>query len=423
MRVFKFGGASVKTSEAVKNVAEVLHRHSEGPLLVVTSAMGKITNKLESLVDAYYTNSDRKKNILEDVKYFHQEITNGLQIDEYDYYEVDNLLIELECIIEKRRDEGSSYDTEYDRIVPFGELLSTKIVSIYLNKIGYKNRWIDARNFVITTEKNRAAKVMWEESVPLIQGSLRPLVKRQTVVTQGFIGRSLSHKNTTLGREGSDYSAAIFAYALDAESVTIWKDVDGVMNADPRKFSDAVLIPRLSYNEAIELAYYGASVIHPKTIQPLKNKKIPLYVKSFLDMNKPGTVVLENEKKTLNETQCYIVQDNQTLVTIASKDFSFIVEDNLEIIFNALNVSGIQLNLMQNSAISFMACYTADEKKLDKLVSLLSEKFEVDKSSGYRLLTVFNYIKDDDQLKSIVGDHAIALEQKSNSALQLLLEQ
>ena len=421
MRVFKFGGASVKSADAVKNVSKVLNAHGDGPLVVVISAMGKITNKMEQLVDAYFHNDDTKKQIFDEVKAFHCEITDELLIDEYDYYEVDNLLIELECIIEKKRDESSPYDTEYDRIVPFGELLSTKIVSTYLNKIGYKNRWIDARNFVITTNKNRAANVLWEESVPLINGSLKPLVEKQTIITQGFIGRGLNHKNTTLGREGSDYTAAIFAYALDAESVTIWKDVEGIMNADPRKFENAVLIPKLSYNEAIELAYYGASVIHPKTIQPLKNKKIPLYVKSFLDMNTPGTEVVENDSRTLNETQCYIVKENQSLITIASKDFSFIVEDNLEIIFNAINTAGLQLNLMQNSAISFMACFNEDAKKAEHLTALLKERFVVGMKSDNTLLTIFNYNETNSEVRQIIGDRATILEQKSSSALQLLL--
>ncbi|MFB1012684.1 MAG: aspartate kinase, partial [Bacteroidia bacterium] len=420
-RVFKFGGASVKSADAVKNVSKVLNAHGDGPLVVVISAMGKITNKMEQLVDAYFHNDNTKKQLFDEVKAFHCEITDELLIDEYDYYEVDNLLIELECIIEKKRDESSPYDTEYDRIVPFGELLSTKIVSTYLNKIGYKNRWIDARNFVITTNKNRAANVLWEESVPLINGSLKPLVEKQTIITQGFIGRGLNHKNTTLGREGSDYTAAIFAYALDAESVTIWKDVEGIMNADPRKFENAVLIPKLSYNEAIELAYYGASVIHPKTIQPLKNKKIPLYVKSFLDMNTPGTEVVENDSRTLNETQCYIVKENQSLITIASKDFSFIVEDNLEIIFNAINIAGIQLNLMQNSAISFMACFNEDAKKAEHLTALLKERFEVGMKSDNTLLTIFNYNETNSEVRQIIGDRATILEQKSSSALQLLL--
>ena len=421
MRVFKFGGASVKSASAVKNVAEVLRTQSDGTLLVVISAMAKITNKLESLVDAYYYNKEEKRVLYKEILNFHAEIIQDLQIAENEYYEVENLLIELECIIEKKRDESSHYDTEYDRIVPFGELISTKIVSTYLNKIGYKNRWIDARNFVITTNKNRAANVLWEESVPLINSSLKPLLARQTIVTQGFIGRGLNHKNTTLGREGSDYTAAIFAYALDAESVTIWKDVEGVMNADPRKFENAVLIDKLSYNEAIELAYYGASVIHPKTIQPLKNKKIPLYVKSFLDPSKPGTVVMENDNFALNDIQCYIVKEYQSMVTIATKDFSFIVEDNLELIFSALNKAGIQLNMMQNSAISFIGCYNEDTLKTEELFALLADKFEVSLAKDNTLLTVFNYNDGKSELDLIIGLRRIRLEQKSNSALQLLL--
>lgn len=422
MRVFKFGGASVKSSEAVRNVAVVLRDQSKEPILVVISAMGKITNKLEALVDAYFHDKPTKKEIYQEVKNFHNQIVSELIDNEYDYYEVDNLLVELECIIEKKRDETASYDEEYDRIVPFGELLSTKIVSTYLNKIGYVNRWMDARNFVITTEKHRRAKVLWEESVPLIQNSLKPLVKRHTIITQGFVGRSLKHKNTTLGREGSDYSAAIFAFALDAESVTIWKDVAGVMNGDPKRFDDAVLIPKLSFNEAIELAYYGASVIHPKTIQPLKSKHIPLYVKSFVNPNEPGTEVLENENLTLNETQCYIVKEDQSLITIATEDFSFIVEDNLEIIFNAINCVGIQLNLMQNSAISFMACFNHDDQKAAQLMELLGDNFKVNLENGHTLMTIFNYSEDSSKLDSMVDESKVVLEQKSNRALQLVFK-
>ncbi|MGB0850881.1 MAG: aspartate kinase, partial [Bacteroidia bacterium] len=365
MRVFKFGGASVKNAAAVKNVAEVLRSYGDGPLVVVVSAMGKITNKLEELVHAYYYEKEDKTKICEEVKVFHQQIINELQIDEYDYYEVENLLIELECIIEKKRDVASPFDMEYDRIVPFGELISTKIISTYLNKIGYKNRWIDARNFVITTDKNRSANVLWDECVPLINNSLKPLAEKQTIVSQGFIGRGLNHKNTTLGREGSDYTAAIFAYAMDADSVTIWKDVDGIMNADPRKFDDAVLIPLLSYNEAIELAYYGASVIHPKTIQPLKNKSIPLLIKSFINPKGLGTFV-GNDSKDIN-TPSIIHKSKQTLLTISPKDFSFIAENHLEEIFGVLNQFGVRVHIMQNSALNFSLVFD-NYQNIDELI-------------------------------------------------------
>ena len=421
MRVFKFGGASVKNSDAVRNVGRVLVEETNGPLLVVISAMGKMTNKMEDLVDAYYYNKPELKTIFDEIKTFHEGIVNDLIEGENDYFQVDNLLVELECIVGKTRNADASFDEEYDRIVPFGELLSTTIVNTYLNKINYKSRWIDARNFVITTDKNRAAKVLWDESVPLIQGSLKPLVERQTIITQGFIGSGLNHKPTTLGREGSDYSAAIFAYALDADSVTIWKDVAGVMNGDPKRFDDAVLIPQLSYNEAIELAYYGASIIHPKTIQPLKNKDIPLFVKSFIHTKDSGSQIMESDQRTLNETQCYIVKDDQSLVTISSKDFSFIVEDNLEIIFNALNTVGIQLNLMQNSAISFMGCFNGNHHRSERLKALLEEDFNVSIEEDYTMLTIFNYNEDSSKLGELIAGRDIKLEQRSQSALQLVL--
>jgi aspartate kinase len=243
------------------------------------------------------------------------------------------------------------------------------------------------------------------------------------VITQGFIGRNELHETTTLGREGSDYSAAIFAYCLDAQSVTIWKDVDGVMNADPKHFEHTKLIRKLSYNEAIELAYYGASVIHPKTIQPLKSKGIPLYVKSFLHPKLSGTSVIENDDHTLNETQCYIVKDRQCLFSISSKDYSFIAEDNLERIFNALAKEKIQANLMQNTAISFKACINYDEAKIQRLKEDLEDWFNIDLQQNLKLFTVFNYREKKSELSKLIKNQRIILEQKSNFALQLVLSE
>lgn len=422
MRVFKFGGASVKNSDAVKNVGNVLKNHTDGPTLVVISAMGKTTNMLETLVNAYFHRKPECKKIFKDIKNFHQEIIDELLEDSHDYYEVDNLFIELECIIEKAPEENANYDKIYDRIVPFGELISTKIVSIYLSRADYPCRWIDARNFVITTDRHRSANVIWDISTPLIANSLAPILHRQTVITQGFVGRNEQHETTTLGREGSDYSAAIFAYALDAESVTIWKDVEGVMNADPKRFDNAVLIEELSYNEAIELAYFGASVIHPKTIQPLKSKGIPLYVKSFVNTEASGTKVMENASATLNDIQCFIVKDNQSLLRISTRDFSFVVEDNLEAIFNAFSTVGIQLNLMQNSAISFVACVNTDQDKLEALMQILEEDYDVELSSELKLFTVFNYIEGSEEVKKMVANYTQVMEQRSNLALQLVLQ-
>lgn len=422
MRVFKFGGASVKSSAAVKNVGRVLKEHTDGPTLVVISAMGKTTNMLESLVAAYYHRKPECKKIFKEIKAFHEEIIAELIEDQHDYYEVDNLFIELECLVEKSSDDQLEYDKLYDRIVPFGELISTKIVSTYLSRSGYPCRWIDARNFVITTDRHRGANVKWDISAPLISKNLSPILHKQTVITQGFIGRNENHENTTLGREGSDYSAAIFAYALDAESVTIWKDVEGVMNADPKRFDHATLIEELSYNEAIELAYFGASVIHPKTIQPLKSKGIPLYVKSFVNTEAAGTKVMEHPSGTLNNIQCYIVKDNQCLIKISSKDYSFIVEDNLLDIFHAFSSVGIQMNLMQNSAISFVACINKDQGKTDELIELLSAKFNIQIISDLKLFTVFNYDENNSEAKELTSDYKQVLEQRSNSSLQLVLQ-
>ncbi len=422
MRVFKFGGASVKDSSAVKNVGKVLRDHTDGPTLVVISAMGKTTNMLENLASAYFHRKPECKKIFKDIKAFHQEIIDELIEDEHDYYEVDNLFIELECIIEKAPVETDDFDKIYDRIVPFGELISTKIVSVYLSRSGYPCRWIDARNFVITTDRHRSANVKWEISTPLIAGNLTPILQRQTVITQGFIGRNESQETTTLGREGSDYSAAIFAFALDADSVTIWKDVEGVMNADPKRFDKTVLIEELSYNEAIELAYFGASVIHPKTIQPLKSKGIPLYVKSFVNTEASGTKVMESANRTLNDIQCYIVKDNQSLIKISTKDFSFIVEDNLEKIFNAFSSARVQMNLMQNSAISFVACVNSDEEKIETLNELLQEKFNVEVIDSLKLFTVFNYKDDNEEVKEMIKEYNEVLEQRSNVSLQLVLQ-
>ena len=421
MRVFKFGGASVKNAEAVRNVGKILMSHADEPTLVVISAMGKTTNHLEELTDAYYRNRKEKKQIFSEIKKFHTDIISELIDNDQEFYEVDNLFIELECIIEKKFDGKTTYDTLYDRIVPFGELISTKIVSTYLSHAEYPNRWMDARNFVITSNQHRSAKVLWDVSKELISGSLKALVKKQTIITQGFIGRNEQHENTTLGREGSDYSAAIFAYCLGAKSVTIWKDVEGVLNADPKRFSDTKLIRKMSYNEAIELAYYGASVIHPKTIQPLKSKGIPLYVKSFINPRLKGTEIIENDDRTLNEIQCYIVKDNQCVFSISSKDYSFIAEDNLERIFSAFANERIQVNMMQNTAISFKACINCDEHKVERLKEDLKDWFDIEIVKDLKLFTVFNYKEKNSELNKLIKGHKIIHEQKSDFALQLVL--
>jgi aspartate kinase len=418
MKVFKFGGASVRDTNAVKNVANVLSLFKNEQLLVVVSAMGKTTNALEMLAEAYYKKQKSKNTIYKEIKAFHDDIIAGLlnHKDSNAYDDIENLFIELECILETKPE--SSFDCVYDQIVSYGELFSSKIISTFLNENGNRNRWMEAQNFIVTDNTFREGKVDWESTTEMIQKKLKPIVAKQMVVTQGFVGRSQNLKTVTLGREGSDYSAAIFAYGLDAESVTIWKDVDGVMNGDPKKFKNAVKLDALSYSHAIEMAYYGATVIHPKTIQPLQSKHIPLYVKSFINPKGKGTTVSTTSKEKNIAT--YISKTNQVLLSISSKDFSFIVEDNLSGIFAMLAAHRININLMQNSAISFSICVDSNPAKIALLKKDLAQHFVVNINDGVELLTVMHY--DEKALKPILGKREILLEQRTRTGLQFVIK-
>lgn len=418
MKVFKFGGASVKDAAAVKNVANVLSLFAKEQLLVVVSAMGKTTNALEQLAEAYYKKQKSKNTIYKEIKAFHDEIISGLlqHKDSNAYDDIENLFIELECILETKPE--SSFDCVYDQIVSYGEVFSSRIISTYLNEIGRRNRWMEAQNFIVTDSTFREGKVDWEATTEMIQKKLRPIVTKQMVVTQGFVGRSQNLKPITLGREGSDYSAAIFAYGLDAESVTIWKDVDGVMNGDPKKFKNAIKLDALSYSHAIEMAYYGATVIHPKTIQPLQSKHIPLYVKSFINPKGKGTTVSTTSKEKNIPT--YISKTNQVLLSVSSKDFSFIVEDNLSGIFATLAMHRININLMQNSAISFSICVDNKPEKLALLKKDLAKLFVVKTNENVELLTVMHY--EEKALKTIMGKREVLLEQRTRTGVQFVIK-
>lgn len=418
MKVFKFGGASVKNAESVKNVASVLKEFGGSEVLVVLSAMGKTTNALELLAKAYYANSPEKYEIYNQIKIFHDEVIKGLlsATSDHAFDDIENLFIELECLLEDTV-EGS-FDQVYDQIVSYGEIFSSRIVSTYLNQSGIKNRWMDAQNFISTDNNYREAKVDWEITSTKISHKLKPIVKKQMVVTQGFIGRNKENFTTTLGREGSDYSAAIFAYGLSAESVTIWKDVDGVMNADPKMFKDAVKLNTLSYPKAIEMAYYGATVIHPKTIQPLQNKNIPLYVKSFLHPSASGTAVGLTHN-TDDQIATFIFKQNQALISISSKDFSFIVEDSLSYIFNQFAQHQIKVNLMQNSAISFSVCADNNEDKIHALSQNLSNAFHVSVQQPVTLLTLS--FANENLVDDLTKDKKILLEQKIKHTTQLVI--
>ena len=418
MKVFKFGGASVKNADAVKNVANVLKQFQQEELLIVVSAMGKTTNALENLAKAYFNKDKQKNKIYKEIKSFHDEVIAGLlkNKDSHAYDDIENLFIELECMLETKPE--STFDCVYDQIVSYGEIFSSRIVSTFLNEAGIRNRWMDAQNFIVTNSNFREAKVDWKTTTDMISKKLKPIVKKQMVVTQGFVGRSENMKTTTLGREGSDYSAAIFAYGLDAKDVTIWKDVDGVMNADPKKIKDAIKLDALTYSHAIELAYYGATVIHPKTIQPLQSKNIPLYVKSFVNPKGVGTVVGKNPKEKNIPT--FIVKSNQVLLSISSRDFSFIVEEHLSKIFEAFASHKINMNLMQNSAISFSVCVDNSGEKLLELIDQLSIDFDLKSNMDLELLTVTHY--DDKAIAKLTKGKNILLEQRTRATVQFVLK-
>ena len=388
MRIFKFGGASVKDAESIKNVAKVLESEGTENVLVVISAMGKMTNALENIVDAYFYEKEILKDKLDFVAiYHHKIIANLFEDNDIIYKEVNFLLGELSGFL--INNSLRKYDYVYDQIVGFGELLSTKIVSAYLLKIGINNEWIDVRTCIKTDENHRDASVNWQET----QESIRQKINLSSLnITQGFLGGTNS-KTTTLGREGSDYTAGIFAYCLNAKSVTIWKDVPGVLNADPRVFSETKLLNNISYTEAIEMAFYGASVIHPKTIQPLEQKNIPLYVRSFEDLSNKGTCVGVGDGIE-PKIPCFIVKNNQILVSISAKDFSFMVESNISHVFEKLDKYKLKVNLIQNSAISFSVCIEDKFHLFDNFYNDLKTKFVIKTYKEVTLYTIRHFNKD-----------------------------
>jgi len=424
MKVFKFGGASVKDAEAVKNVARILSTFPNEEIVVVLSAMGKTTNALEKVVKAYYEGKDAQV-ALQEIKDFHYEIIAELfHENEHPIYAlINNTFVELEWAIEDP--VSLAFDQIYDQIVSVGELLSSQIVSEYLSLCGIKNKWVDARDFIKTDDTYREGKLDWELSEKLtkevIISQMQQLEKNATgtvVITQGFIGSTSENFNITLGREGSDYTAAIIAYALDAEEVIIWKDVPGVLNADPKWFSNTVMLEHLSYQDAIELAYYGATIIHPKTIKPLQNKNIPLYVKSFLNPASRGTVI-SNEQDRIS-VPSFIFKVNQILISISPKDFSFIVEENLTGIFSLFADLHVKINVMQNSAISFSVCCDYDESKTPRLIEELRKYYKVLYNENLELVTIRYY--DQATIDRVIESKQIILEQKSRTTAQLVMK-
>lgn len=420
MKVFKFGGASVKDAESVKNVARILNMYGGEPLLVVVSAMGKTTNLLEKLVDAYFASQeDAVHDVLIQLKNNHESIINELFDDKNSkiYTDFNNLYSNLIEYMEEPSSEN--YDYEYDQIVSYGELMSTTIVAAYLQQTGLAAMWQDARRLIRTNNTYREGIIDWERTQSKIQRKIVPLYTEgepAIVVTQGFIGGTSEGLTTTLGREGSDFSAAVFAYSMDAESVTIWKDVDGLLNADPKQFANTVKLDQISYQEAIELAYYGASIIHPKTLKPLQNKNIPLYVKSFVHPQAEGSVIGNFKKVT--QVPCYICKKNQVLISIMPKDFSFIAEENLSTIFALVAHFGVKMNLMQNSAISFSICVD-NRQSISSLIEELQTEFYVKYNTDIELYTIRHY--DNDSILAITRNRKVLLEQKNRLTVQYVV--
>lgn len=414
MRVYKFGGASVKDADGVRNLVKVLQSTGYNDTLVVISAMGKMTNALEVVIHNYFNNKKELKSSIQDIKKYHISILLDLFENESHpiFSRVNDIFNDLIGFFE--RNKSPDYNFVYDQVVGFGELTSTTIISHYLETVGIKNNWIDVREHIKTDNYYRNAKVNWEQTQERISKNVNTAVLN---ITQGFLGSDPNNFTTTLGREGSDYTAAIFAYCLNAESVTIWKDVPGILNADPRYFENTQLLHQISYREAIELAFYGASVIHPKTLQPLQRKEIPLFVKSFVNPENAGTCVGKG-KAIEPHTPCFIVRKNQVLISLSSLDFSFIVEENISEIFNLLHQYKMKVDVIQNSAISFSVCIDNNYNNLEKLLLHLKAKFKVDYYENVSLYTIRHYTKD--AIQELEANKTVLLKQIFENTVQIV---
>ncbi|MEP1487854.1 MAG: aspartate kinase [Algibacter sp.] len=414
MQVFKFGGASVKDANGIKNLALVLQKVEFKNTLIVVSAMGKTTNALELVLKNYFDNKPELQSAYQDVKKYHNVIL--LDLFENERHPVFNktatLFEELNQFLKSNK--SPNYNFVYDQIIGFGELVSTTIISEYLNSIGLKNNWIDVREYIKTDNYYRRANVNWEQTQSRINQTFNTSILN---ITQGFLGSDSNNFTTTLGREGSDYTAAIFAYCLNSQRVTIWKDVPGILNADPRYFENAQLLNKISYREAIELAFYGASVIHPKTLQPLQRKEIPLFVKSFLNPENAGTIVGKALRLDPN-IPCFIVKKNQVLISLSSLDFSYVVEENISEIFNLLHLYKMKVDVIQNSAISFSVCVDNVYNNLDDLLQQLKAKFKITCHKNVSLYTIRHYNQQViDQLET---GKTVLLKQQTDETMQLI---
>jgi aspartate kinase len=418
MLVFKFGGASVKDAEGIINLAKVVGKYQSEQLLIVVSAMGKTTNALEKLTKAYVDQADDLHDIYESIKQYHYDIIAELfEPNNPVFDEVANTFVEIDWMIED--EPHDDYDFIYDQIVSVGELVSTRIVTAYLNKAELKSQWLDVRGYIHTDNTYREGVVQWDKTRESIQLSIPAQLERSIVVTQGFLGGTSENFTTTLGREGSDYTASIFAACLGAESVTTWKDVPGILNADPKLFEDTFKFDELSYTEAIEMTYYGATVIHPKTIKPLQNAKIPLLVKPFNHPEEAGTIIKESAAHVFAKP-VIIIKQNQVLLSLSTKDYSFISEDHLSDIFGKFAKTHVKINIMQTSALSFSVCFDYKEEYFNKLLASLKEDYKAKYNSDLTLITVRHSV--DNFIKNLTAGKTILIKQVSRNTAQVVVK-
>ncbi|MBW8687685.1 aspartate kinase [Chitinophaga rhizophila] len=421
MKVFKFGGASLESVERIQQAATIVQSFPDQQILIVISAMGKTTNELEKVAQNFYLHKrEIASQLLHNIEEQHLEVADKLLGTRENpvFEQLQHFFTEAEWTLGE--DPGRAFDYYYDQLVSLGELLSTAIVSAYFNLAGVNNTWLDVRDVFRTDDTFRDANINWEITGQQVQDKVVPLFKKTNIViTQGFIGSTDQNESVTLGREGSDYSAAVFANLLNADSQTIWKDVEGLKNADPKLFPNTINIPEISYSEVIEMAYYGAQVIHPKTIKPLQNKQIPLYVKSFLNKDLPGTVIKE-ETETKQLPPIIVLKKNQVLLTITSRNFDFITEDRISDVYERFHQLKIKINLMQNAAISFSCCIDNNPEKIEQLMKELNDDFKISYNEGLELLTV--RYNQDGMLEELSKDRTVLLEQRSLITIQRVLK-
>lgn len=419
-QVFKFGGASVKNHEGIRNVSNIIKKYGlQQALIVVVSATGKTTNQLEEVIQTKFKNKEQSLLLLKAIQEKHNHIAQELEFEASHsvYKEIHEHITEGEWIIEEDRE--MPYDYVYDQIASIGELISSRILSQWLDKIGLDVEWIDARDIIITDDTYRSSRIQWDETNQRITSKLNPLIRSgKIIITQGFIGSTSENNTTTLGREGSDYTAAILSSALQAESMTIWKDVPGILTADPAKFLNVTKLDRLSYTEAIEMTYYGAKVIHPKTIQPLKLKNIPLYVKSFINPDGDGSVIsgdIDSEYPPI-----VVLEPNQALVHFSSNDLSFIAEHHLAHLFNLFEKHRIKVNMMRNTAISFSVCVTNEPDRIANMIAEVKSDFRVVIDQDLELITVRHYL--DAMLSKLIEEKIVLLEERIRKTIQMVVK-